>query len=205
MTNVYRKHGTYRPKLAQLVASNTAEDIRKTTEEAFDLYEKDEFDKVLPRLTKLKGVGPATASLVLACYDPVNVPFFSDELFRWAHWDGRGDGIKIVGQGFKRSIGYTAKEYKSLCSRVSTARERLNKEGREATSALDMEKVAYVLGKEGVDVAQIVTGEEPMGKKTSDVSGEKKGNARKRKNTKHDDADVKRLKGVENGHARKTA
>ena len=205
MTNVYRKHGTYRPKLAQLVASNSAEDVRKTTEVAFSLYEKDEFDKALPQLTKLKGVGPATASLLLACYDPVNVPFFSDELFRWAHWDGRGDGIKKVGQGFKRSIGYTAKEYKSLCSRVSTAQERLNKEGREKTSALEMEKVAYVLGKESVDVAQIVTGEEPKGKKPSGVSGEKKGNARKRKNTRPDDADVKRLKRVENGRARQTA
>lgn len=193
MTYVYRKHGTYRPKLAQLVASNDAKDVRKTTEEAFSLYEEDEFDKVLPLLTKLKGVGPATASLVLACYDPVNVPFFSDELFRWAHWDGRGNGIKNTGQGFKRSIGYTAKEYKSLCGRVSTARKRLSKEGREETSALEMEKVAYVLGKEGVDVAQIVT-EESKSKKMSDVSVEKKGNSRKRKNTRSDDKDTKRPK-----------
>src|SRR6266480_2434484 len=196
MTKVYRKHGTYRPKLAQLVASNNSDHVRKTTEEAFSLYEENEFDKVLPQLTKLKGVGPATASLVLACYDPVNVPFFSDELFRWAHWDGRGNGIKNTGQGFKRSIRYTAKEYKSLCNRVSTARERLNKEGREATSALEMEKVAYVLGKEGVDVAQVVTEE------TSEVSGEKKGSSRKRKNPRPADADVKRRKGIENGRAR---
>ena len=204
MTKVYRKHGTYRPKLAQLVTSNKSEDVRKTTEAAFSLYEENEFDKVLPQLTKLKGVGPATASLVLACYDPVNVPFFSDELFRWAHWDGRGNGIKNTGQGFKRAIGYTAKEYKSLCNRVSAARERLDKEGREATSALEMEKVAYVLGKEGVDVAQIVT-EETKSKKTSEVSGEKRGNSRKRKNSGPADADVKRRKGIENGRARQTA
>ena len=159
---------------------------------------------MLPQLTKLKGVGPATASLVLACYDPVNVPFFSDELFRWVHWDGRGNGIKNTGQGFKRSIGYTAKEYKSLYSRVSTARERLNKEGRGATSALEMEKVAYVLGKEGVDVAQIIT-EDPKSKKTSGISGEKKGNSRKRKNTGHHEADVKRSKRIENSRARQTA
>lgn len=204
MINIYRKHGTYRPKLAQLVASNSAEDVRKTTEEVFNLYEEDEFDKVLPQLTKLKGVGPATASLVLACYDPVNVPFFSDELFRWAHWDGKGNGIKNVGQGFKRSIGYTAKEYRSLYNRVSAARERLNKEGRQATSALEMEKVAYVLGKEGVDVTHIVT-EETKSKKISDVSGEKKGDARKRKITRLDDTDVKRLRGIENGRTRQTS
>lgn len=191
--------------MAQLVASNNAEDIRKTTEEAFSLYEKDEFDKVLPLLTKLKGVGPATASLVLACYDPVNVPFFSDELFRWAHWDGKGDGIKKVGQGFKRAIGYTAKEYKSLCSRVSTARKRLNREGSQATSAQDMEKVAYVLGKEGVDVAQAVMGQEPKSMKTSDDSGEKKGNSQKRKRAGPDDAGVKRSKRREKGSARQSS
>lgn len=173
------KHGTYRPKLAQLVASNSAEDIKKTIQTAFQLYANGEPEKLLPTLAALKGVGPATASLVGASYDPANLPFFSDELFRWAHWDGQGEGIKKVGQGWKRAIGYTAKEYRSLCERVAIARKRLREEGRE-TPAIEMEKVAYVLGKEGVEVSKLAHGQDG-GKETSAPTDKSEKPTRKRK------------------------
>jgi hypothetical protein len=68
------------------------------------------------------------------------VPFFSDELFRWTQWDEKGK------TGWGRSIKYSIPEYKALLLSVEKAVERLG------IGAADIEKVAYVLGKEGVDV-----------------------------------------------------
>ncbi|KAL8918903.1 MAG: hypothetical protein Q9208_007084 [Pyrenodesmia sp. 3 TL-2023] len=137
------KHGTYRPNLAKLVASNSIDAVRDTTRDAFRIYETNNADyaKAITTMSKLKGVGPATASLFLSCYDPINVPFFSDELYRYLHWeDGRS-------KGWDRKIGYTVKEYKSLYDRLQTLRERLESEDRETVPAVDVEKMAYVLGK----------------------------------------------------------
>jgi hypothetical protein len=152
-----RKHGTFRPSLAKLVASNSADDIKTATENAFAVEDIPNHTRdSLNHLTKLKGVGPATASLVLSCYDPQNLPFASDELFRWLHWDGKNssgktDGIKQVGKGWSRQIGYTPKEYTEMCARNARVRQRLEKEGR-VVSSLEMEQVAYVLGKEQADI-----------------------------------------------------
>jgi len=142
-----------------LVASNSAVDVKIATKGAF--AEEDIFKHPrdsLSHLTKLKGVGPATASLILSCYDPENIPFASDELFRWLHWDGKNsgggtDGIKQVGKGWSRQIGYTLKEYSELCVRNARVRQRLEKNGR-TVSSIEMEKVAYVLGKEQTDINQ---------------------------------------------------
>ncbi|KAF2437108.1 hypothetical protein EJ08DRAFT_667129 [Tothia fuscella] len=157
-------HGTYRPSLAKLVASNSGGDVKSITEAALSGFtsggrqqdSSKRLNDALKTLTKLKGIGPATASLILSSFDPENIPFFSDELFRWLHWDGKNnegktDGIKQVGKGWSRQIGYTAKEYAALCNGVDAVRERLRKEGKEV-SAIELEKVVYVLGKEGVDV-----------------------------------------------------
>jgi predicted flap endonuclease-1-like 5' DNA nuclease len=155
----HRKHGTFRPSLAKLVASNSPEDIKTATQNAFAVSDISNHPRdSLNHLTKLKGVGPATASLVLSCHDPQNLPFASDELFRWLHWDGKNsegktDGIKQVGKGWSRAIGYTPKEYVEMCARNNRVRKRLAQAGR-AVSSLEMEKVAYVLGKEQVDIDQ---------------------------------------------------
>lgn len=94
-------------------------------------------------LTKLKGIGPATASLLLSTNDPSTNPFFSDELFRWLTWDNSGKP-----GGWDRVIKYTVKEYQELLDHVHSLRSRLG------VKAVDMEKVAWVLGKEGVDVGK---------------------------------------------------
>ena len=138
-----RKHGTYRPNLAKLVASNSIEDIQNTTRDAFRIYETnhDDYAKAVTAMSKLKGVGPATASLFLSCYDPVNVPFFSDELYRYLHWE------EARAKGWYHKIGYTMKEYKALYDRLQSLRERLEKERGETIRAVDIEKMAYALGK----------------------------------------------------------
>ncbi|KAF1976075.1 hypothetical protein BU23DRAFT_588267 [Bimuria novae-zelandiae CBS 107.79] len=141
------KHGRFRPKLLSLVSSNSPSDIEKTTREAFSPNVPTPL--ALNDLTKLRGIGPATASLLLSVHDPTHNPFFSDELFRWMLWDTRGSP-----KGWQRTISYTAKQYEMLLTCVDRLRERLG------VSAVDMEKVAWVLGKARVDVGL----EEGLGK-----------------------------------------
>lgn len=86
-------------------------------------------------LTKLKGIGPATASLLLAVLDPQRVPFFADEVFWWLCCDARKDA----------AIKYTAKEYKTL---LETAGALMGRLGVEAS---EVERVAYVLMNQGGD------------------------------------------------------
>ncbi|KAL9135882.1 MAG: hypothetical protein Q9175_002907 [Cornicularia normoerica] len=136
------KHGTYRPNLAKLVAANSVKDVRETTKNAFEVYEadKEDYGKSITALNKLKGIGPATSSLLLSCYDPVKIPFFSDELYRYLLWE------EAKSKGWDRKINYTIKEYKTLFERVASLRERLEKESGKEVSAIDIEKAAYVLG-----------------------------------------------------------
>lgn len=91
-------------------------------------------------LVTLKGIGPATASLLLSTLNPQEIPFFSDELFLWALWGNK------TGNRWDRKIKYSAKEYRELLAKVNQLRERLG------ASALDAEKVAYVLGKREIDL-----------------------------------------------------
>ena len=136
-----RKYGKFRPQLPALVASNDATVVHDTTREGFAIYEarKTDYAIALKVLAELKGIGPATASLLLSVYDKENVPFFSDELFRWACWDDQ--------TGWKRKIKYDMKEYKMLWDGVKGLRERLG----EKVKAVDLEKIAYVCGRLGSD------------------------------------------------------
>ena len=72
----------------------------------------------------------------------MKVPFFSDELYRYLHFE------EVKSKGWDRKISYTMKEYKSLFEKLQTLRERLEKENKQQVSAIDVEKMAYVLGRE---------------------------------------------------------
>lgn len=123
--------------------SNPEHVIQNTTLKAFKLVSANPSDpsQALKVLTQLKGIGPATASLLLSAFAPESVPFFSDELFRWCMWDEPGSPA-----GWKRAIKYNAKEYAQLVTKVKQITERLK------VIAVDVERVAWVLGKEGVDL-----------------------------------------------------
>jgi hypothetical protein len=113
---------------------------------------------MVDQIAKLKGIGPATAALLASCFDPENMPFFSDEMFRWMHWDGKNadgtnNGIKQAGKGWSRQIGYTMKEYESLRLKGGQLQKRLSADARPV-NFLDIEKVAYVLGKEKAAVGK---------------------------------------------------
>ena len=137
------KHGTYRPNLAKLIASNSEETIRENTKKAFATYEADRNDHAKPMkvLCELKGIGPATASLLLSCYDPVNVPFFSDELYRYSLWG------EAKHHGWDRKINYNPKAYRELSEEFEVFRDGFKKKGK-TIRAVDLEKVAYVIAKE---------------------------------------------------------
>ena len=148
-----RKHGKFRPTLMKLVSANGPEYVEETTRRAFRAHSK---NKQLPStaglalLCTLKGIGPATASLALSVYDPVAVPFFSDEAYRWVMYsDGKGNM-------WDKPIKYDNKSYEEYFGAVQAMRRRLNADDQEEkVSAGDVERVGYVLGKEadmGIEV-----------------------------------------------------
>lgn len=94
----YRKHGTFRPKLLQLVKSNPKELVEATTRKACANEEKDAL-VALKTLTALKGIGPATASLLLSVHRIEEVPFFSDVCLRYDYADS---SISFRSPNFRR-------------------------------------------------------------------------------------------------------
>ena len=116
----------------KLVSSNDPSSAKDVIEKAIKTYrDKSDISEALDALCKLRGIGPATASLLLSVHDPENALFFSDEAFWWLCCDGKKDAIK-----------YNAKAYKALNLK---AKELMNRLGVKAT---DVEKVAYVLMKQ---------------------------------------------------------
>lgn len=101
----------------------------------FELAAKVDPTSALKTLTSLKGIGPATASLLLSVAYPKLVPFFGDELFQWL----------CGGDGEKRKMKYDAKEYRELWDEAMTMRRKLEREGREVR-ADEVEKVGFVCG-----------------------------------------------------------
>ncbi|KAI0380194.1 DUF1479-domain-containing protein [Hypomontagnella monticulosa] len=131
------RHGKFRPTLMKLVSSNDEELVERTIQEAVEDYRVNlDAPKALDVIAKLRGIGPATASLLLSVYDPTGVIFFSDEAFYWLCCNGQKSPIK-----------YNAKEYKELGAVAQALVKRLG------VAALDIEKVAYVLMKEEISEA----------------------------------------------------
>lgn len=113
----------------KLVSSNEESFVKDTVTSALDIYTKNaDASAAIDVLTRLKGIGPATASLLLAVHDPQNIVFFADEAFYWLCNHGRRDHIK-----------YNAKEYKELHEKSQKLLKRLS------VKAIDVERVAYVL------------------------------------------------------------
>ena len=157
-------HGKFRPSLKGLVQQNPESVVEDTTRNAFEAYNASSkaTKQSLDILTKLRGVGPATASLLLSVYAPETVPFFSDELFRWCLFED----AKGKGGGWDREIKYNLKEYLELFDRVQELRQRFEKQFERRLAAIDVEKVAYVLARKAV-------GSEDVGK-AEDASKKRK-------------------------------
>ncbi|ATY58709.1 hypothetical protein A9K55_002823 [Cordyceps militaris] len=140
------RHGKFRPMLLGLAASNNATVARRTIAAAMQTYRASTSSDAsvaaaLAALAKLRGIGPATASLLLSVHDPARVVFFSDEAFYWLCADGSPAAAR-------RKLKYTSAEYAML------RRNAASLMGRLRVGATDVEKVAYVLmRREGADGA----------------------------------------------------
>jgi hypothetical protein len=128
------------------IMGNTAEKIKSVTHRAYREYGRDSgrLSQALDILTTLDGVGIETATLWLAVYDP-EVPFLSPELCRWTQWDGKA-GKKD--SGWRQPLDYSYGTYARVRHSMTELRDRLAKESGKEVSLADVERVAWVLGRE---------------------------------------------------------
>jgi len=104
--------GKFRPRLTQLVQTNSSETVKEVTSKAFKCLP--DVKSAINELTKLKAVGPATASAIL-CAGSHKVPFMADE------------SIQAI-PGFGK-IDYTLKFYLQYLEKIrSCLRNLVNKD-----------------------------------------------------------------------------
>ncbi|KAJ4271553.1 hypothetical protein NW762_000257 [Fusarium torreyae] len=184
------RHGKFRPTLMKLVLSNDPTDAQDIVKQAREKYNKDtNIEAALGVLTKLKGIGPATASLLLAVHDASRVIFFADEAFWWLCCNGKQSPIK-----------YNTKEYRAVCSKTDDLRNRLG------VHASDVEKVAYVLMKQSgqpeqlYDVAPSKQAKQSTSSTATKATKKRKPDAKPEmvKNVTHEQPTLRRSKRVKN-------
>jgi len=137
--------GKFRPRLQQLAESNAPELVVNASEAAFTKLDGGfkNLKAALDELCVLKGVGPATASLLLSVYAPDLAPFMSDE------------AVQATASSMAK-IDYTTPRYLQYANEIKTLRIQLNKGVAKGSllSAVDVERalwISAVLGKEEID------------------------------------------------------
>ncbi|RBQ94098.1 hypothetical protein VDGD_00991 [Verticillium dahliae] len=179
------QHGKFRPTLMKLVTSNDSSAVSQTIQDGISTFEKtSDVAKALATLAKLKGIGPATASLLLAVHRPDDVPFFSDEAYYW-----------LCNGGKRESLKYNMKEYDELILEARALMKRLE------VSAMDVEKVSYVVMRRGD------AGVKPLTANTRDskASKEEAGNSVSEKDKSKPSTATKRKSAVQNEAANQTS
>ncbi|CAG8933937.1 unnamed protein product [Penicillium salamii] len=162
------KHGVFRPALMGMIKGIPDKSVKQATSSAFNLLPNADPNAPLEPFPKssldaltapLRGVGPATASLILSIGtgfgDSENqVPFYSDDVYLWLVLN---DLPESADQEEKSSIHrkpsgeliakYNVNEYRDLWNAVQQLRARLNAEVGDLApvSLFDIEKVAYVI------------------------------------------------------------
>ncbi|KAG7153700.1 uncharacterized protein LOC121857152 [Homarus americanus] len=109
--------GKFRPRLMELAGSNSDESVQKASQQGIHLAQKDKIQDAIKALVVLKGIGPATASGILAACVPEKCCFFADEV---AH------AIPSLA-----SLKYNAAEYEVLNSEMINCAKRLNCEAQK--------------------------------------------------------------------------
>ncbi|GMH03208.1 hypothetical protein Nepgr_005047 [Nepenthes gracilis] len=117
--------GKFRPRLLDFISSLDEALVKSASEKAF--LSLPDLAKAVSELTVLKGVGPATASAVLAAYAPDVAPFMSDEAME-----------AVLGN----SKDYTLKQYLVFANRLQTKAKELSLED-ETFAASDVERALW--------------------------------------------------------------
>ncbi|CAD5192006.1 uncharacterized protein LOC135599045 [Musa acuminata AAA Group] len=104
--------GKWRPRLLDYVSSLDEASVDSASRRAFAALP--DLSKAVSELTVLKGVGPATASAVLAAYAPDVAPFMSDEAM-------------MAAMGNVKE--YTLKQYLAFAEKLQTKAKDLSAEG----------------------------------------------------------------------------
>lgn len=105
--------------------------VKSASEKAFQSLP--DISKAVSELTVLKGVGPATASAVLAAFAPEITPFMSDEAMEAA---------------LGNSKDYSLKQYLKFADKLQSKAKELSSEGVSFTPS-DVERAlwSYAVGK----------------------------------------------------------
>ncbi|ERN18516.1 hypothetical protein AMTRI_Chr12g272380 [Amborella trichopoda] len=101
--------GKWRPRLMSFVSSLDEEQVKYASEKAFGSLP--DLSEAVSALTTLKGVGPATASAILASYAPHIAPFMSDEAM-----------LAALGNAKE----YTLKQYLSFAEKLQAKAKELS-------------------------------------------------------------------------------
>eukprot|EP00268_Persea_americana_P043341 TRINITY_DN4354_c1_g1_i2.p1 TRINITY_DN4354_c1_g1~~TRINITY_DN4354_c1_g1_i2.p1 ORF type:complete len:220 (-),score=48.65 TRINITY_DN4354_c1_g1_i2:480-1139(-) len=117
--------GKWRPRLMDFVSSLDEPQVQSASERAFQSLP--DIAKAITELTTLKGVGPATASAVLAAYAPEIAPFMSDEAM-----------VAAIGS----SKDYTLKQYLIFAEKLQTKAKELSMGGDLFTPS-DVERALW--------------------------------------------------------------
>ncbi|CAG7938040.1 unnamed protein product [Penicillium salamii] len=162
------KHGVFRPALMGMIKGIPDKSVKQATSSAFASLPKADPTAPLEAFPKssldaltapLRGVGPATASLILSIGTGLEdsgrqVPFYSDDVYLWLVLN---DLPESADQEEKSSIHrkpsgeliakYNLNEYRDLWNAVQQLRARLNADVGDLApvSLFDIEKVAYVI------------------------------------------------------------
>eukprot|EP00238_Polyblepharides_amylifera_P010435 CAMPEP_0196595164 /NCGR_PEP_ID=MMETSP1081-20130531/80362_1 /TAXON_ID=36882 /ORGANISM="Pyramimonas amylifera, Strain CCMP720" /LENGTH=234 /DNA_ID=CAMNT_0041919657 /DNA_START=93 /DNA_END=797 /DNA_ORIENTATION=+ len=115
--------GKFRPRLLDFVKALSPEVVRETSERALRASQGDATGEgrvkaAVAALTELKGVGPATASAVLAAWDP-SCPFMSDE------------SLAAALPPCKPAEAYSLRRYLLFTSTLRTKADQLNEDSDE--------------------------------------------------------------------------
>ncbi|OIT37688.1 PREDICTED: uncharacterized protein LOC109240426 [Nicotiana attenuata] len=117
--------GKWRPRLLDFVSSLDDAVVRSASEKAFQSLP--DISKAISELTVLKGVGPATASAVLAAFAPDIAPFMSDEAM-------------VAANG--NSKDYTLKQYLVLVDKLQAKSKELSAKG-DCFTPSDVERALW--------------------------------------------------------------
>ncbi|KAL6995289.1 hypothetical protein U1Q18_005425 [Sarracenia purpurea var. burkii] len=117
--------GKWRPRLLDFVSSLDESLVKSASQKAFQSLP--DVSKAVTQLTVLKGVGPATASAVLAAHAPDLAPFMSDEAM-----------VAALGN----SKDYTLKQYLVFVDKLQAKAKELNAKG-DAFTPSDVERALW--------------------------------------------------------------